>query len=136
MAAEEQPTPAVDSGANAEFLNYADATTTLSVTVRQAEQAVLVIHVIGELDMLTGPLLKAHRDKLLDARPERLVVDLDQVAFMGSTGLAVLIGARQAALDQGSTFQLSGISHRAVARPLRITGLDRLFETAPSAAET
>jgi anti-sigma B factor antagonist len=60
-----------------------------------------------------------------------LIIDLSQVAFLGSTGLAVLIGARHTAAQQGTALQLSGISHRAVARPLQITGLDRLFETSP-----
>lgn len=131
MAAKDPCLPAVDSGPSAEFLNYVDNTTALSVTAQQPEHAVLMVHITGELDMLTGPPLKEHLNKLLGTRPERVVVDLSQVTFLGSTGLAVLIGARHIALEQGTTFQLSGISHRAVARPLQITGLDRLFETPP-----
>jgi anti-sigma B factor antagonist len=129
MEAEDLSASAKDSTASAELLNYADATTALSVIVRQSEQAVFVIYVTGELDMLTGPLLEDHLTKLLAARPQRLVINLSEVAFLGSTGLAVLIGARHTAAQQGTMLQLSGISHRAVARPLQITGLDRLFET-------
>lgn len=129
MAAKDPSLPAMSPKSNAEFLNYVDLTEALSVTVRQSEQEVVVIHIAGELDMLTGPPLKEHLRNVLDARPKRLIVDLSQVAFLGSTGLAVLITARHTATEQGITFQLSGISHRAVARPLQITGLDRVFET-------
>lgn len=101
------------------------------MTVRRLEQALLIAHVAGELDMVTGPPLKEHLSKLLDTQPDRLIVDLSEVTFLGSTGLAVLIGARQVATEQGTRLQLSGIDHRAVARPLQITGLDHLFETRP-----
>lgn len=131
MAAEDPRLPAVDSGPRVEFLNFVDDTAPLSVTVLQPEPGVLAIHIIGELDMLTGPPLKEHLNKVLGTRPERVIVDLSKVAFLGSTGLAVLIGARYLATEQGTTFQLSGISHRAVARPLKITGLDQVFETLP-----
>ncbi|MGH3821404.1 MAG: STAS domain-containing protein [Pseudonocardiaceae bacterium] len=131
MAAENSSLPEMSSGPSVEFLNYIDTTEALSVTVRQPEQEVLVIHVAGELDMLTGPPLKEHLNRLLDTRPERLIVDLSEVVFLGSFGLAVLLGARHAAAKQDTTFQLSGTSHRAVARPLQITGLDQLFEMRP-----
>jgi anti-sigma B factor antagonist len=130
MTAKDPSLPAMSPEPSAEFLNYVDLTEALSVTVRQSEHEVVVINVAGELDMLTGPPLKEHLRNLLDARPKLLIVDLSQVAFLGSTGLAVLISARHTAAEQGITFQLSGISHRAVARPLQITGLDRVFETA------
>jgi anti-sigma B factor antagonist len=133
VAAEDASLPAMSSGSDAGFLFYVDATTALSVTVRQFEHAVVMIHVAGELDMLTGPPLKAHLDRLLSARPERLIIDLGQVAFLGSTGLAVLVDARHTACQQGTRLQLSGINHRPVTRPLQITGLDRVFEISPSA---
>lgn len=68
--------------------------------------------------------------ELLTTGPERLIIDLSQVSFLGSTGLSVLITVRQTAIQQGIALQLCGTSRRAVAIPLRITGLDHLFELA------
>ena len=133
MGIEDMSLPVSNSGPSAAFHSYVDISPLLSVTVGQSAPAVLVIHVTGELDMLTGPRLEEHLNRLLAARPERLIVDLGKVSFLGSNGLAVLIGARHAAAQLGTTLQLSGISHRAVARPLALTGLDRLFETSPHA---
>ena len=131
MAAEDVSLPAM--GPSAEFLSYRGTTTPLSMTVRQSEHAVVVIQVAGELDMSTGPALNEQLRNLLSVRPDRLVIDLSEVTFLGSSGLAVLVGARDTAAAQGTRLQLSGISHRGVARPLQITGLDRLFETSPPA---
>lgn len=51
----------------------------------------------GELDMRTVPLLeKCLRDQLA-ATPRHLVIDLQPVRFLGSTGLTCLLQARQLA---------------------------------------
>ena len=108
----------------------------LSVDVRQLEHAVLVVYVAGELDMLTGPPLQDHLAELLATQPDRLIIDLSQVSFMGSTGLSVLICIRQNAITMGTTLQLSGTSGRAVSVPLEVTGLNHLFEILPTPPTT
>ncbi|HET9257180.1 MAG TPA: STAS domain-containing protein [Pseudonocardiaceae bacterium] len=101
------------------------------VTVTQLAQAVPVVHVAGELDMLTGPLLEEHLHNQLAALPARLIVDLSGVSFLGSSGLAVLVSIRDTAERQGTRLQLSGTSRRTVANPLKVTGLDHVFEILP-----
>jgi len=66
--------------------------------------------------------------KILATQPERLIVDLSRVSFMGSTALAVLINIRHMADQQSTRFQLRGTDRRPVAAPLRVTGLDHLFD--------
>ena len=132
MAADEAPQP-VHAAPSAEPLSYLDDSELLSVTVRQLGPTVWIIHVAGELDMFTGPSLQDHLNKLLATRPDRLIIDLSQVSYMGSAGLQVLLDTRQAADQQATTLQLSGTNQHAVARPLAITGLDHLFEILPPA---
>lgn len=136
MVAAGVPWPPNHPRPDAESLSYLDNTGLLSVVVQQPEHAVFVVHVAGELDMLTGPPLQDHLSELLATHPERLVVDLSQVSFMGSNGLSVLICTRQAAMQQGTTLRLTGTSHRAVAVPLEITGLNHLFEIVPAPPTT
>lgn len=116
---------------NAEFLSDVDAAGLLTVIVQPAGDAVSVIRVIGEVDMLTGPRLEDHLVSLLATRPKRLIVDLGGVSFLGSTGLSILIKTRDIAGQQGTALQLAGTSRREVALPLNITGLDRLFDIVP-----
>jgi len=87
-----------------------------------------VIHVAGEVDMVTGPSLEDQLRKILATQPERLIVDLSRVSFMGSTALAVLINIRHMADQQSTRFQLRGTDRRPVAAPLRVSGLDHLFD--------
>ncbi|MGH3547910.1 MAG: STAS domain-containing protein [Pseudonocardiaceae bacterium] len=127
MVAEGAPGLPIHPGPSAEPHNYVD-NGLLSVDVHQMAQGVLAIYIAGELDMLTGPPLQDRLEELLATRPDRVIIDLSGVSFMGSTGLSVLICARQNAIATGTTLQLSGASGRAVAVPLEVTGLNQLFE--------
>ncbi|MBV9142812.1 MAG: STAS domain-containing protein [Pseudonocardiales bacterium] len=134
MPANEAPQPG-HAMSSAEPFNNIDDSELLSVTVHQPDRAVWIIHVAGELDMLTSPSLHNHLSRLFVTRPDRLIIDLSQVSFLGSAGLQVLLDARRAANQQATTLQLSGTTHHAVARPLTITGVDYLFEIVPPATE-
>lgn len=122
------PQPSFQPEADGRHRSDVDAGELLSVVVQRLDDAVLVIHVAGEVDMVTGPLLQSQLREVLATRPERLIVDLSQVSFMGSTALSVLLSVRHAAAQQSITLQLSGTERRAVAIPLQITGVDHLFD--------
>lgn len=92
-----------------------DATALLSVVVQRLDHDVAVIHVAGEVDMATGPLLENHLQTVLATQPDQLIIDLSQVSFMGSTALSVLVSARRVAVRQSTTVQLRGTQRRAVA---------------------
>jgi anti-sigma B factor antagonist len=84
-----------------------------------------IVRLAGELDLYNAHLV---RDTLLEAaaaNPDRLVVDLGDVAFVDSTALGVLIEARKA-LENRRGFLLAapGLETR---RALEVSGLDRHF---------
>jgi anti-sigma B factor antagonist len=56
-----------------------------------------VLVVEGELDIATAPRMISALNEALAERDDPLVVDLSQVLFMDSTGLALLINARRRA---------------------------------------
>jgi anti-anti-sigma factor len=49
----------------------------------------------GEVDGTTAPLLRAEVDKLLNSSPRMLVLQVEELTFMSSAGLRVLIFAKQ-----------------------------------------
>src|SRR3954451_6271827 len=63
--------------------------------VRHGDDAT-VVHVVGEIDTLTAPVLRAQLDEHIPA-VSLLVLDLSDVTFLGSAGLAVLVAAKDAA---------------------------------------
>jgi anti-sigma B factor antagonist len=66
---------------------------------------VIVLTVSGEIDLASGPRLRAALDEVLDApAPTDLtgvVLDLTAVTLLGSAGLAVLVDAHEHATQRG-----------------------------------
>lgn len=87
----------------------------------------VVITVGGEVDMLTSPQLRATVLEQYAAGTELVVLALDGVMFLGTSGLAVLIEVREAAHASGVELRLV-CSARRVLRPLTIAGLMPLFD--------
>ncbi len=65
---------------------------------RGAEQ---LLHVTGELDIATVPLLRSAVDKALAEQPARLLLDLTPTRFIDSTGCREVILSGKAGRAQG-----------------------------------
>jgi anti-sigma B factor antagonist len=88
----------------------------------------VVLEVGGEVDMLTSPQLRAAALEKFETEGVQLVVlVLDGVTFLGTSGLAVLIEVREAAHNAGVELRLVCTARR-VLRPLTIAGLVPLFD--------
>jgi anti-sigma B factor antagonist len=92
-----------------------------------------VVHVVGEIDTLTAPVLRAQLDEHIPTVP-LLVLNLSDVTFLGSAGLAVLVAAKDAADARGHTLRLV-CGSRIVIRALEATGLLTLFDVADGVPE-
>lgn len=101
--------------------------------VAEPDPGDVIFHVTGEIDLLAELSFQAHVGTLLASGPGCLIIDLSQVSFIGATGLSMLIKARGTAARYGTAVKLRSPSPPA-ARPLEITGLDRLFDVLPASA--
>ena len=61
----------------------------------------------GELDIATAPRMMSALNEALADMKSALVVDLSNVVFMDSTGLALLINARRRVLRLGHGFAIA-----------------------------
>jgi anti-anti-sigma factor len=87
----------------------------------QQRDAVAIVQPRGELDLVTVEMLRAALDGIRS--PERLVVDLRGLSFMGSTGLQLLVALHQRAQREG--WQLTLVAPAApVDRATQLCGLD------------
>ena len=86
-----------------------------------------ILHVRGEIDAYTAPALGERLDREIEAGHTRLVVDLEDVSFMDSSGLNVLVGRLVSVRSQEGSLSLVHPCDR-VLRVLTITGLDEVFE--------
>ena len=118
------PTPA-DAGVR----RSGDADDQITLTSRRPAPNQIVIEVGGEVDMLTSPQLRAVVLEQFEpaSQTELVVLGMDGVTFLGTSGLAVLIEVREAAHMAGVELRLACTARR-VLRPLTIAGLVSLFD--------
>ncbi len=85
-----------------------------------------VVGVVGEVDVYTAPKLRNRLVELVNAGHHHLVVDLDGVDFLDSTGLGVLVGALKRVRSHQGSLQLV-CSRDRLLTVFRITGLAQVF---------
>lgn len=85
-----------------------------------------VIEVAGEIDVYTAPKLREAVVGVIDAGHTTLVIDIENVAFLDSTGLGVLVGALKRVRAEGGSLDIICTSERLM-RIFEITGLDKVF---------
>lgn len=93
-----------------------------------------VLRVTGEIDVYTAPRLRERLVELADSGTRHVVVDLELVEFLDSTGLGVLVGGLKRARASEGSFVLVCDQPRLL-KIFRITGLERVFELYPSVAK-
>ncbi|MCX4775364.1 STAS domain-containing protein [Streptomyces sp. NBC_01264] len=87
-----------------------------------------VVHVGGEMDIDRAPMLHRVLDTVITqpGGPDEIVIDLADLSFCDSSGLNVLIAARQTATDHGRHISLRHPQPQ-ILRLLEMTGADTLF---------
>jgi anti-sigma B factor antagonist len=107
----------------------------MSLTVQTEQRGeVVVVSVGGELDMATAPQLQDQITDLLDSGRARLVLDLTDLSFCDSTGLSVLVRAKNSCDEIGGSLRLAA-PQRGVRRILEVSGLVEVLLTYPTVDE-
>jgi stage II sporulation protein AA (anti-sigma F factor antagonist) len=103
-------------------------TNELHVDVSETVRAWSVV-VRGEIDMQTAEKLEGVLDDVIAKGARLVTLDLEQVDFLDSSGLRVILGASNKLADQEGQLLLEGASS-AVERVLELTGvIERLRQT-------
>jgi len=97
----------------------------LSITERE-EPPFHVVEVAGEIDVYTAPRLREVVVGAIEDGHTRLIIDIESVAFLDSTGLGVLVGALKRVRADNGSLDIVCTSERLL-RIFAITGLDKVF---------
>ena len=97
----------------------------LSLETRQVDGHT-VVAVGGEIDVYTAPKLRDKITELVNGGSHDLIIDMERVDFIDSTGLGVLVGALKDAQRSGGTLELI-CTQRRMLNLLHLTGLDEAF---------
>jgi anti-sigma B factor antagonist len=92
-----------------------------------------VLTVRGEVDVYTAPRLRERLVELAGEGHYRVIVDLEGVDFLDSTGLGVLVGGLKRLRSHDGDLQLVCTQHR-ILKVFEITGLTKVFSIFDSVA--
>ena len=95
---------------------------------RSSDGGVPGLVVTGEVDVATSPQLRHARQAVSEAGHAPIVVDLSGLTFIDSSGLGVLVSARNALRERGSErgIVLRGLPD-SIRKVFEVTGLTGLF---------
>ncbi|MDP6890626.1 MAG: STAS domain-containing protein [Phycisphaerales bacterium] len=97
----------------------------LSISIDQGDDQ-LVVTPVGEIDLSTSPQLRQTLQTVLVDGDTTVVVDLAEVPYMDSSGVATLVEALQICLRQHRELVLARLSTR-VESIFKISKLDTVF---------
>jgi anti-sigma B factor antagonist len=93
-----------------------------------------VVSVGGEIDVYTAPKLREQIVQLVEEGRYHLVVDMEDVEFLDSTGLGVLVGGLKRVRAHDGSLRLVCTQER-ILKIFRITGLTKVFPIHSTVAE-
>lgn len=81
-----------------------------------------VVRLYGELDLISAPELEREMDSICGQGAARVLLDLENIKFIDSTGLRAILAARQLCAGSGCELTLTRGS-MSVQRLFKLTGL-------------
>jgi anti-sigma B factor antagonist len=102
----------------------------VEVTSRK-DGAITVVAASGEVDLYTSPKLREAIVSSVSDRSPSVVVDLAEVSYMDSSGIATLVEALQLTKKHSGRLVLAGLTPR-VREVFELARLQSVFELSPS----
>lgn len=88
----------------------------------------------GEVDVYTAPKLKDALVTAIEGGCSNVIINLEQVGFIDSSGLGVLVSALRRARERGGAVRVV-CTRDNILKIFRITGLDKVFPIFSDASE-
>jgi anti-sigma B factor antagonist len=98
----------------------------LGLEVDDSRAPFTVLSVKGEVDVYTAPRLREKLVELATAGKHQIIVDLEEVDFLDSTGLGVLVGGLKRLRSHDGDLGLVCTQSR-ILKVFEITGLTKVF---------
>ena len=90
-----------------------------------------IIRLRGELEDESAIQARDAFEQALNERPTRLMIDLTELEFMGSTGIWLMVAAHRRCVEAGIQLRLEGKPLPAVAQALALSGVEELTSLGP-----
>jgi anti-sigma B factor antagonist len=100
----------------------------------EKKQGLSVCYIEGEIDINTAPEIKKAFDKLTSKKEPKILVNLEKVNYVDSSGLATLVEVLKNMRTYGGSMKISNMSPK-IRSLFEITKLEKLFDIAITEAE-
>lgn len=95
----------------------------------RSEDGWTVLAAGGELDLYTAPRLRDELLATVDAGVDRIAIDLNDVGFIDSTGLGILVACLKRVRERDGQMVLIAPESSPLRRLLSLTGLEQVLPT-------
>lgn len=96
----------------------------------EEKAGVFIYRMTGDIDINTSPDVKKSFDKTINAKKGKVVINLKDVGYVDSSGLATLVEIFKNLRTYGGKLKLTNLSGK-VKGLFEITKLDKLFDIVP-----
>jgi len=93
----------------------------------EEKNGISILRITGDIDINTSPDMKKFFDEGIGKDKSKVVIDLKDVGYVDSSGLATLVEILKSMRAYGGALKLSGLSSK-VKGLFEITKLDKLFD--------
>jgi anti-sigma B factor antagonist len=98
----------------------------IKIETKSLEEIAQVIEVQGEIDVYTSPRVKEIVTELIEKGNYNLIINLEGVRYIDSTGLGILIGALKRVREKDGCINLV-CNNPQIKKIFNITGLVKIF---------
>lgn len=106
----------------------------MTVTTRHEDQ-VSILAMNGQINLYNLPELKTQIQQELAKGIKSLVFDMENVGYIDSSGIGVLVASATSLKNAGGRLALSGLQN-VIRKTFEITKLDHFFEIYPTVTES
>ncbi|HET7523696.1 MAG TPA: STAS domain-containing protein [Acidimicrobiales bacterium] len=106
----------------------------LGLEVDESRSPYTILAVKGEIDVYSAPRLREKLVELVSQGHRQIVVDLEGVDFLDSTGLGVLVGGLKRLRSHDGELSIV-CSQSRILKVFEITGLTTVFQLSPTIEE-
>jgi len=103
----------------------------MDISIQAVQPDITLLHLTGRLDAASSQLLKQTIQQQIEEGICKLIINLEQVSFIDSSGLVALVSGLRSVRQKDGHILLSGIQAQAQA-VFRLTMLDHIFPIHPT----
>ena len=105
----------------------------MEIEINEQTTRIVTVAPAGRIDAFSAPQVREQFDQLISEGANNFVVDLSNVTFLDSAGMAVLVSLLKRVRQRDGKLKLVWPKTEAARRVLALTRMDRVFDMADTA---